>query len=464
MKNSLLSFLVIVVLLCNQLNGISQKHSLFSDSIICQAKVWSKNEAKEVQYTDWQNYSSHTIQHLIGYQKNKYTVNVNTNFKNNFYHTQKIEGRWFVIDPEGNKMIVTAVNSIKVGNSGLQGNSFSDNNNWISKTIDTLRDLGFNTAGSWSDTSSIIQYNKTADHPFAYTTQLNLLSGYASEAKKKNPERKQHSILSFILDDEFKTYCFDRASKLINGKYDKNLLGHFSDNELPFTNSEMKEIVANKNESDKIYVAFQDWLKQHNVELNSITNEQKQEFIGFIAEKYYKIVSAAIKKFDPNHMYVGSRIHSNAKNNKYLFNAANPYLDIVSINYYGDWMPRADYIQNWTEWTDKPFFITEFYTKADDAGMSNISGAGWIVKNQEARGIHYQNFCLQLLQANNCVGWHWFRYQDNDPNDSKADASNKDSNKGIVSLNYSFYKTLTNQMKELNTQIFQLIQHFEKKH
>jgi hypothetical protein len=84
--------------------------------------------------------------------------------------------------------------------------------------------------------------------------------------------------------------------------------------------------------------------------------------------------------------------------------------------------------------------------------MNNMSGAGWNVRTQKDRGVHYQNYCMQLLQSKNCVGWHWSRYQDNDPTDSKADDSKKDSNKGII-----------NAMKELNDTEYQLIKIFDKK-
>jgi hypothetical protein len=95
--------------------------------------------------------------------------------------------------------------------------------------------------------------------------------------------------------------------------------------------------------------------------------------------------------------------------------------------------------------------------------MDNISGAGWLVKTQEERGIHYQNFCLNLLQNNNCVGWHWFRYQDNDPNDPNADPSNKDSNKGLVNTFYEVYRPLADKMKALNENVYQLIKLIDKK-
>ncbi len=94
--------------------------------------------------------------------------------------------------------------------------------------------------------------------------------------------------------------------------------------------------------------------------------------------------------------------------------------------------------------------------------MANISGAGWLVKTQTDRGIHYQNFCLELLRAKNCVGWHWFRYQDNDPNDPTADPSNPDSNKGIVNTQYVVYEKPVEKMKKMNDKKYQLIKFFDK--
>ncbi|MDP3209629.1 MAG: hypothetical protein Q8M65_10805, partial [Rhodoglobus sp.] len=81
--------------------------------------------------------------------------------------------------------------------------------------------------------------------------------------------------------------------------------------------------------------------------------------------------------------------------------------------------------------------ITEWYAKGMDSGMANTSGAGWTVKTQADRGRFYENFTLGLLEARGCVGWHWFKYGDNDPTDTKADPSNTDSNKGIVTNRYA---------------------------
>jgi hypothetical protein len=122
---------------------------------------------------------------------------------------------------------------------------------------------------------------------------------------------------------------------------------------------------------------------------------------------------------------------------------------VLSINYYGNWAVTEKDANLWKT-LNRPFMITEFYTKAEDSGLPNITGAGWLVRTQRDRARHYQNFCLRLLSISHCVGWHWFRYQDNDPSDPLSDPSNNDSNKGVIDNRYNPYLELTGGMRELN--------------
>jgi hypothetical protein len=124
-------------------------------------------------------------------------------------------------------------------------------------------------------------------------------------------------------------------------------------------------------------------------------------------------------------------------------------------------MPNKEMMKKWDEWTGKPFIITEFYTKGMDSGLPNTTGAGWTVRTQKDRGYAYQHFCLALLEAKNCVGWHWFKYQDNDPTAKGVDPSNIDSNKGIVDNDYNYYTDLVDLMKELNVNAYRLIDFFD---
>jgi hypothetical protein len=84
------------------------------------------------------------------------------------------------------------------------------------------------------------------------------------------------------------------------------------------------------------------------------------------------------------------------------------------------------------------------------------------VKSQHDRGLFYQNFTLGLLESKVCVGWHWFKYGDNDPSEPNTDPSNRDANKGIVNFRYESYPALLEAMQMLNERVYSLVNYFDR--
>lgn len=119
-------------------------------------------------------------------------------------------------------------------------------------------------------------------------------------------------------------------------------------------------------------------------------------------------------------------------------------------------------MSSWEKSSKKPILITEWYAKAEDSGLGNTSGAGWLVKTQKDRAAFYQNFTLGLLESRVCVGWHWFRYCDNDPTEKGTDPSNRDANKGLFTNRYQPYSELLQSTKEVNLRTHSIINHFDK--
>jgi hypothetical protein len=385
-----------------------------------------------------------------------------------FFHTRKVDGRWWLIDPEGHYTINKSVVSVAPGKSPNTSRAliqrFGNSARWTEETMKLLRDHGFNGTGAWSATELI----RKAAKPVAYTQLWSFMSSYGKErgGTFQLPGHTGYpNDAIFVFDPQFAEFADRYAKQLTATKDDPNVVGHFSDNELPFP-SDLLDKYLKLDPQDAGYKAALEWAAvRKNVNpadfVKSALNDQdRKEFIGYVAETYYAIVAKAIKKYDPNHMFLGSRIHT-SKDNSYLFAAAGKYVDAVSVNYYGVWTPSQNSLHNWEKWSGKPVIITEWYTKGMDAGLPNQSGAGWNVRTQEDRGKFYQNYALALLESKVVVGWHWFKYIDNDPEDMTTDPSNRDSNKGIVTIGYEPYKPLMERMKQLNDSVYDLIDYFD---
>ncbi len=217
------------------------------------------------------------------------------------------------------------------------------------------------------------------------------------------------------------------------------------------------------NKEDAGYLVAKKWIDERGVKADALTDADRLAFLSVVAEKYFSIVTTAIKKYDPNHMYLGCRFHGQQGNFAELWKVGGKYIDAISMNYYNAWTPDQKLMAKWESWSGKPFMITEWYVKGDDSGLENTAGAGWVVKTQEDRGLFYQNFTLGLLESKNCVGWHWFKYMDNDPLQKGAELSNTNANKGVINNFYEVYAPLMNRMKALNFQMYPLADFFDKK-
>ena len=448
-------------------------HLMAQDSTMIESRRWYRDSVRAIHFADWQSFSVQTVDLLRGYKptqkqaRSVYGGDKKHTFKaTGFFRTEKEKERWWIVDPSGCAFITNAINSVRQGKSPNNEKAFAAKYktpaDWMDALEGIISDNHFNGAGSWSELEHIVPYNAAhPTEPIVYTTQLSFIANFAQKKK-----RKMVDPLAWVFDPTFPTFCDEHAQKnAAQYRNVPNLLGHFSDNELHFTTKKIDEIWATTQEGDEAHRVIVDFLKEKKAaQLNDLTESDREDFAARIAATYYKTVSAALKKHDPNHLYIGSRLHESAKFNKRIFTeGVEKYLDMVSINYYSYWQPQAKHLEDWSIWTSKPFFITEFYTKGDDVGMKNTSGAGWLVRTQKDRGLHYQNFCLQLLKNKHCVGWHWFRYQDNDPKDTSADPSNQDSNKGLVNTEYVVYKDLMEKMRQLNVNKYKLINFFDKR-
>lgn len=183
---------------------------------------------------------------------------------------------------------------------------------------------------------------------------------------------------------------------------------------------------------------------------SKVTEALKQEFAAYIADHYYKTVSEAIRLYDEKHLILGSRLHGRPRAIAGVVAASEKYMDVTSVNFYDKWSPDEQIAA--TSWTnDKPCLIGEFYIKDINQQSGAQSGAGWYVNSQAHRGYFYQNTCIELLKNKNYIGWHYFRFKDDDDG----------SNKGIINNSGAEYTDMTMYMEELNKQVYRIIDHID---
>ncbi len=130
-----------------------------------------------------------------------------------------------------------------------------------------------------------------------------------------------------------------------------------------------------------------------------------REFVRLLARKYFTAVRDAMRRFAPNHLYLGCRF---AWRTEEAVEAAAELCDVVSFNIYearpdpGRW--------GFVETLDKPCIIGEFHFGALDRGMFH---AGLVAAaDQAGRAAMYADYVRSLLDHPSFVGCHWFQYVD----------------------------------------------------
>lgn len=383
-----------------------------------------------------------------------------------FFHATKVDGRWWLVDPDGclylNKAVVS-VNMLRTpGAQSALKEKFGSETGWATATTTLLREHGFNGLGAWSDTDRL----RAVASPLPYTRIWNFMSGYGKKRGgtfQKPGHTGYPKDCIFVFDPEFEGFCDEHAKQLAATKDDPWLLGHFSDNELPLKRAALTNYLSLP-PTDAGHQAALSWLRARHgaaATAKEVTEQDELEFLALVVDRYCRIVSKAIKKHDPNHIFLGSRFHGSDVSRPEIFRAAGPYLDVVAVNYYRAWTPDPARLAMWERESGKPYLITEWYAKGMDSGLANTGGAGWLVKTQRDRAAFYENFTLGLMESKACVGWQWFKYIDNDPDDKKADPSNTDSNKGILSNRYQNYTPLLDSMKRINERAYSLVEYFD---
>ena len=326
-----------------------------------------------------------------------------------------------------------------------------------------LRDIGFNTAGNWSDCEC------AAANGMPYVLPMKQLAP------------RQHCVARIfrdfpdVFDPAYEEEATLFASSLAATADDPAMIGYFLMNEpewcfTPLTPAEgmlrntancaTRRALANElrqhyaNDEAAMTAAWQMPVTFAQLEsgwwtapLTASALRDLERFSTLMVKKLYRTLSAACRKVDCNHLNLGTRFAWVPDN--WILDAMSGCFDVFSINCYRT--EADDRLGPVCERLNIPTLIGEWHFGALDAGLP-APGLGHN-PNQAERAKAYRYYLEQSAAKPWCVGAHWFTLYDQSAI-GRGDGENY--NIGFLDVCHHPYEALTAAARETHARLYQV--------
>lgn len=288
---------------------------------------------------------------------------------------------------------------------------------WMDFTIRRMDNWGLNTIANWSDVTL------GGSHRKAYVATLR---GWGIETGLMGMPDVYASDYAALVDKAAERQCATR-------KDDPFLLGYFIGNEPPWPNRELELVnVILSGEATPMQAELKKYLEKGD------TPERRKTFVFDTYAKFISIVNAAIKRHDPNHLNLGLRFGGSASDE--IIKASKGF-NVFSFNSYG-YVVNPNMIKRIYDLTGLPMIIGEFHFGVPGRGLA--PGLAQTV-SQEERGVAYRYYVENAAANPAIIGTHWFQWMDQ-PSTGRNDGENY--NIGLVDVTDRPYGELINAIKE----------------
>jgi hypothetical protein len=379
-----------------------------------------------------------------------------------FFRVEKIDGKWWFIDPEGHYFISTGSTGIGPGGSfaRTEGREYiytafapeeltrSDKRlgkasyytwnlyrrfgsdyylKWMDFTSRRMDDWGLNTVANWSDAA----LGRTKGKPYVAT-----LSGWGFDAKTMGMPDVYASDYADKINEAAERQC-------VPLKNDTFLLGYFVGNEPPWPGRETELVnVILDGEETPMKGALQKYLA------GGDTPDRRKAFVYDTYIRFITIVNTAIKKYDPNHLNLGLRFGGNPPDDLIKASATIGF-DVFSLNIYG-YSTYPDRLNKIDQLTGLPVIIGEFHFGTPGRGLSPGLKQ---TTSQEERGVAYRYYVENAVAHASLIGTHWFQWWDQ-PSTGRGDGENY--NIGMVDVTDRPYKELVDAARETHRRLYDI--------
>jgi agarase len=414
-----------------------------------------------------------------------------------FFRTERIDGIWWLIDPDGGRFLSKGVNTVCFDQDQVQNTDripyaeacerkFGNRGVWRAAAARRLLSWGFNSLGCWSDG----EVANAGSSPLATTPIVDVGAMFISE-QGKTFQMLSYDAFPDVFNPDFDLFVRGAATTHISPRRnDPNIIGWFTDNELrwgpdwrdrnellttflnyPAAMPGRRMAATMLEERYRDFDSFKavwntpahSWdhfrqLASHEQPFgqaqdrgmkNSLDDDKRlafeadcEAFAAAAADRYFEVTVAAVKAAAPKHLALGCRFAIAPR--RAVIEAASRHLDVITFNCYDQAPARV--LDAYAS-TGKPLLIGEFSFRGDDSGLPNTNGAGPRVPTQADRARGFERYASVGLRHPKLVGYHWFEHADQ-PVEGRFDGEN--SNFGTVTIADDEYEILTQAMTALN--------------
>ena len=317
-----------------------------------------------------------------------------------YFHAAVIDGRHWLITPEGNVFLSFAINH--ADSSALQYASNKeiwlekyngDRDTWIREgVVKDVRNWGFNTIGwtqelvtrEWghSDQWTLRDY-QVANLPYCHLLPFSEIQRYKIDLKYPD-----------VFSQEFEDWCdFVARSHCLDMSRDPNLIGYF-------------------------YGDVPSWIfntyRESWAEALGVSPDNDWEGLYPIAEKYYQVIHDAIRRYDPNHMLLGERYYGPKPIPESVLKAAAKTVDVVCLELFKHWDGGLEpVVSRMHAITGKPVILADFAYGSPSRLLEVPEGKHFFAKDDEECGRMYRENMTKAFRTNYMVGCHLCVYVEN---------------------------------------------------
>jgi len=381
-----------------------------------------------------------------------------------FFHTEKIDGKWWFVDPEGYLFLSHGVDCVSPGGGGNVRDLDKRNGMYKELPPQNLNSNVQRRGASFGTWNLFRRYGESYPEKSREMIVkrmdkwgLNTIANWSSaEVMNMNKKAFMFQLRDVGIEGGLMglpdVYAGDFASKVDAGckasveSYKNNpwLIGYFTGNEPSWLEQEERLCGMILDGSEKpIKAELKNWLAKGD------TPERRKQFIFKTFRIFLETVDNSIKKYDPNHLNLGIRFGNVLGIDREILEICKDIFDVFSFNCY-DLYPKKEMMDRAAEITGLPMIIGEYHFGTVDRGMAQSL---WQVNSQQERGVAYRYYTERAYAHPGLVGTAYFQWCDQDLT-GRRDGENY--NCGMVDVTDRPYKYQVEAVIETSKRLFDI--------